>query len=380
MTPHTPFSVSVVIPTYKGKALLARFLPSVVTALHTYTTATGAPVEILVVDDGSQDDTVDWLTATAFDFVRVLALPVNRGFAPTCNQGFAAARHDLIWLLNNDIEVTPDALFPLVEHFSTPTVFAVASRAQRLGRDAIDGAGRLGRCVRGYWKVFEGYDVFPAEMPPGAILPTFAASGGYSLFDAAKLRALGGFEELLAPFYWEDIELCYRAWKRGWEVRYEPRSLVFHQSSATIRSRFEARAIEVTSARNRLLMHWIHLHDPRWWLAHLAMTGLLLLADVVTRRGYWEAFRQAWACRRVAFRRRREEQSHCRRTDREVAAIFAAVRQRPYVQTFRSPAEEMALRAAWARASDFRAGAADDEAAAGSPFRKGALTDDLGTE
>lgn len=362
VTPRKPFSVSVVIPTYNGKALLARFLPSVVTALRNYTAATGAPVEILVVDDGSQDDTVEWLTAVAFDFVRVIALSVNRGFAPTCNRGFAAAHHDLIWLLNNDIQVTPDALFPLVEHFSTPTVFAVASRALRLGSDAIDGAGRLGRCVRGYWKVFEGYDVFPDEMPPEAILPTFVASGGYSLFDAAKLRALGGFEELLAPFYWEDVELCYRAWKRGWEVRYEPRSLVFHQSSATIKACFEARTIEVAATRNRMLMHWIHLHDTRWWLAHLAMTGLLLLADIVTQRGYWQAFRQAWAYRQLAFQRRREEQAHCRRTDREVAAIFATVRQRHYVKTFCSPAEEMALRAAW-RKSHLRTGTTNNKAA-----------------
>lgn len=380
MTPGKPFSVSVVIPTYKGKALLARFLPSVVTALRRYTAATGAPVEILVVDDGSQDDTVDWLTAAAFDFVRVLALPVNRGFAPTCNRGFAAARHELIWLLNNDIEVTPDALLPLVAHFATPTVFAVASRALRLGSDAIDGAGRLGQCVRGYWKVFEGYDVLPDALPPDVVLPTFAASGGYSLFDAAKLRTLGGFDELLAPFYWEDVELCYRAWKRGWEVRYEPRSLVFHQSSATIKSRFAARAVEITATRNRLLMHWIHLHDARWWLAHLVMTGLLLLADAVARRGYWDAFRQAWACREAAFQRRREEQAHSRRTDRDVAAVFAAVRRRPYVKTFRSPAEEMALRAAWARVSGFGARTTNDETATGSAFRKGALTDDLGIE
>ncbi|MGQ9897520.1 MAG: glycosyltransferase family 2 protein [Acidobacteriota bacterium] len=368
MTPCKPFSVSVVIPTYKGKNLLARFLPSVVTALRTYTTATGAPVEILVVDDGSRDDTVEWLMTGMFDFVRVLSLPVNRGFAPTCNQGFAAARHALIWLLNNDIEVTPDALFPLVEHFSRPTVFAVASRALRLGSDAIDGAGRLGRCVRGYWKVFEGYDVLPDQMPCGVVLPTFVASGGYSLFDAAKLRALGGFDELLAPFYWEDVELCYRAWKRGWEVCYEPRSLVFHQSSATIRSRFEARTVEITATRNRLLMHWIHLHDTRWWLAHLAMTGLLLLSDVVTRRGYREAFRQAWACRRAAFRRRRQERSYGRRTDREVAAIFAAVRQRPYIKTFRNQVEEIPLRAAWARASGFCAGATDGETTTGGAF------------
>ncbi|OYT71585.1 MAG: hypothetical protein CFK52_07520 [Chloracidobacterium sp. CP2_5A] len=364
-----PFSVSVVIPTYEGKALLARFLPSVVAALRNYTTLTGAPVEILVVDDGSRDGTADWLAAQAFDFTRALEQPVNRGFAPTCNVGFAEARYDLIWLLNNDIEATPDALLPLARHFATPTVFAVASRALRLGSDAIDGAGRLGRCVRGYWKVFESYDALPNQTPPDAVLPTLTASGGYSLFDAAKLRELGGFDELLAPFYWEDVELCYRAWKRGWEVRYEPRSLVFHQSSATIKTRFETRLVEVAATRNRLLMHWIHLHDARWWLAHLVMTGLLLLADVVARRGFREAFRQAWAVRREALQRRRREKASRRRSDRDVAAIFAAIRKLPYARVFRGPAEEALFREA--RARDLRIGLPppNDEPAAGRALR-----------
>lgn len=343
--PRPPFSVSVVIPTYEGKELLARFLPSVVTALRAYTAAASAPVEIIVVDDGSRDGTVDWLAAQAFDFTRVLGQPVNRGFAPTCNIGFAEARYDLIWLLNNDVEATPDALLPLTRHFTTPTVFAVTSRAQRLNDDALDGAGRLGRCVRGYWKVFEGYDVLPSQTPPDAVLPTLTAAGGYSLFDAAKLRELGGFDELLAPFYWEDVELCYRAWKRGWEVRYEPRSVVFHQSSATIKSRFATRTVEVAAMRNRLLMHWIHLHDGRWWTAHMLMTALLWLADGVTQRGFREAFAQAWAVRGEAWRRRAREKANCRRTDRDIAAIFEAVRRRPYVRTFRDPHEEALFRA-----------------------------------
>ncbi|MFQ3581739.1 MAG: glycosyltransferase family 2 protein [Chloracidobacterium sp.] len=356
-----PFSVSVVIPTYEGQALLARFLPSVIVALQNYTAATGAPVEILVVDDGSQDATVGWLAAQAFAFVRVLPQPVNQGFAPTCNVGFAAARHDLIWLLNNDIEVTPQALFPLVGHFTTPTVFAVSSRALRLGSDAIDGAGRLGRCVRGYWKVFEGYDVLMQQMPAEAVLPTMTASGGYSLFDAAKLRELGGFDELLAPFYWEDVELCYRAWKRGWEVRYEPRSLVFHQSSATIKARFTARTVNVVATRNRLLMHWIHLHDARWWLAHLAMTALLVLGDLVARRGYREAFQQAYKHRQQVLQRRKQEKARRQRTDRELAAIFAAVRRRPYVRTFRNPQEEALFRAAQAWDSSLGEALTNDE-------------------
>ena len=97
----------------------------------------------------------------------------------------------------------------------------------------------LGELVRGFWKVYRSFDLLPEyDRTAHGPLWTMMASGGYAAFDAAKLEALGGFEELLAPFYWEDAEICLRAWKRGWTVLYEPDSVVYHQSSATIPREF----------------------------------------------------------------------------------------------------------------------------------------------
>ncbi len=339
--------VSVVIPTFKGRHLLERFLPSVIESCRRYVAATDAPVEILLVDDGGGDDTAEWLAARAFPFVRLLPQPVNRGFAPTCNVGFREARFPVVWLLNNDIETTPDALAPLVAHFADPNVFAVSCRALRLGGEAIDGAGRLGEVVRGFWKVFANYDVLPEyDRAARGELPTMTASGGYSAFDREKLVALGGFEELLAPFYWEDVELCYRAWKRGWDVRYEPASLVFHQMSATIGKRFAREEVEVVATRNRILMHWIHLHDARWWAMHWLMIGLLWAGDIATgKTRHRRAIHEAWARRNAAFARRREERAAARRSDRELVRLLAEVTRRPGVRVFRTPAEEAAFRA-----------------------------------
>lgn len=339
--------VSVVIPTYKGRHLLERFLPSVVESCRRYVAATGASVEILVVDDGGGDDTAEWLADRAFPEVRFLAQPVNRGFAPNCNVGFREARHPVVWLLNNDIETTPDALAPLVAHFADPNVFAVSCRALRLGGEAIDGAGRLGEVVRGFWKVFANYDVLPGyDRAALGELPTMTASGGYSAFDREKLLTLGGFEELLAPFYWEDVELCYRAWKRGWESRYEPESLVFHQMSATIGKKFARAEVETVAMRNRILMHWIHLHDTRWWTMHWLMLGLVLLGAIAGGKTvHRRAISQAWTRRKRAFERRREEMAAARRSDRELVAILREVTRRPGVRTFKTPAEEEAFRA-----------------------------------
>ncbi|HNB74288.1 MAG TPA: glycosyltransferase [Acidobacteriota bacterium] len=339
--------VSIVIPSFNGQHLLKQFLPSVIEAAEVYEHQSGAPTEIIIVDDGSQDETVNWLTRHFPG--RVLCLPQihNRGFSPTCNIGFAAAQYPLIWLLNNDIEATPTALTRLVSHFQNPDVFAVGSRAYRLSPDLkptteIDGAGRVGELVRGFWKVYRSYDLLPEyDRQANQPLFTMMASGGYVLFDATKLKRVGGFEELLAPFYWEDAELCYRAWKRGWQVLYEPESLVYHQSSATIPKHFEARTVNVIAMRNRMIMHWIHLHDPWMWLLHLGMTGLLLVRDLISGGKYQDlqAFQQVWQMRKKIWQRRQAERQSAIRTDREILELLKEVTQRQGVMTYKNADE-----------------------------------------
>ncbi|HJQ27322.1 MAG TPA: glycosyltransferase family 2 protein [Blastocatellia bacterium] len=332
-------SVSVIIPTWNGRELLAEFLPSVFAALDEYRDRHAAAVELLVVDDASTDDTLDWLRATHSEqsALRVVALAENLGFLRAVNRGFAEARHDIIFLLNNDVRVEADAIAPLVGHFDDGHVFAVCSKAYRLGTDFLDGAGKLGRFERGFWRVFLNYDILPTRLPAGAApFPSFFASGGYVAYDAQKLATLGGFCEWLAPNYWEDVEICYRAWKRGWSVAYEPASVVHHVSSATLGDARQHR-VRLITERNRLLMTWIHLHDPAWFAAHLAWLGVKLMGAAVSLdRDYWRSFRQALARLRPIRQLRRQEKAAARRSDRELAAIFTELAASAWVAVMRN--------------------------------------------
>src|SRR5438270_7814448 len=318
-------SVSVIIPTWNGRELLAEFLPSVLAAISAYRDQHAAEVELLIVDDASTDGTLSWLASTygRHPSLRVVALPQNVGFLRAVNQGFAEARHAIVFLLNNDVRVAPDALAPLVSHFDDERVFAVCSKAYRLGTEFLDGAGKLGLFERGFWRVFLNYDILPTRLPPAPPpFYSFFASGGYTAYDAAKLAALGGFCELLAPNYWEDVEICYRAWKRGWTVVYEPASVVYHLSSATLGDARQRR-VRLITERNRLLMTWIHLHDPVWFAAHLSWLGCKLLGAAVSlNRLYWQSFWQAVTQLRAVSQARRREMAAAVRSDREVAGIF----------------------------------------------------------
>ena len=322
--------VSIVIPTWNGRPLLERFLPSVLAAADAYRAASGREVEVIVVDDGGTDDTPFWLAATHPGRVELLMKRRNEGFAHACNTGFEHARHPVVLLLNNDVEVEVGAIAPLVDHFRQPDVFAVACQTTNLETGVASGVGKLGRFSRGFLRVHASY--VPAD-PAAGEYPSIFASGGASAFSREKLTELGGFDTLYAPFYWEDVELSYRAWKRGWRVLFEARSRVRHRVSSTIGARFGRHHVRAVEHRNRLLAHWVHLHDPAMWRGHRAQVVLLALAAPFRLDlAFVDGLVQALGRTREALERRAAERAAAQRSDREVLAVFDAIASRDDVR------------------------------------------------
>jgi len=327
-TSAAPSGLSVVIPSWNGRHLLEKFLPSVVTAAAAFEAACRQPTEVLIADDASTDDTIPWLAAR-FPQVRFEVSERQQGFAATANCGVEAARYGWVYLVNNDVALEPGTLPPLVAHFSAPEVFAVASQVYDYDTGRLSGAGQLGEFRRGFLRIHRRYFVPPpaAQQPPYL---TIFASGGAALFDREKSLALGGFDEMFTPFGWEDVELSLRAWKRGWRVHYEPRSVVWHQFASTISKRFSRRQVRAIYERNRLLTHWIHLDAPTLVLSHASFLLLKLLGSpFVGRWEVWRALKWALAAwpqvraRRTALRATQPHQL------REILALFPEQRQRP---------------------------------------------------
>jgi GT2 family glycosyltransferase len=163
------------------------------------------------------------------------------------------------------------------------------------------------------------------------------ATGGSAMFRRALFLELGGFDPIFAPFYMEDVELSYRAWKRGYSVQYEPRSIVRHQFSSTI-GPIAGRRVERISQRNRLVFHWIHLHDAGLWRAHLSWLGVLLLTGPITMKfGFLRGF--AAACTRLSAvrERRRRERTEAKRSDADVLRIFADLDASGAIRSYGNP-------------------------------------------
>ena len=293
-TPHegSPPGVSVVIPSYQGLALLEKYFSSVVAETKRCSFAT----EIIVVDDGGADETPTWL-ARNYPPVRVLRLEQNSGFGAAANAGVKAASHPLVFLCNNDMELKPGA----IEHAATTLwrtgAFAVASAIEMTDET---NAGTETGLTTATWQT-GGLTINHRGDLGQRPRSTLYAGGGAAAFDRAAFLALGGFADLYHPFYAEDLDLSYRAWKAGWTVLVEPRSRVAHQHRGTIGRVTGRREIETMLARNLLLFVWTNVVDDSLLDEHCET----LWKEVLLGRLSGRAVRDAWRKRTATVAARR---------------------------------------------------------------------------
>jgi GT2 family glycosyltransferase len=221
--------VTVIIPTYNGLRYLLPCLASL--RAQTY-----GDFQLLVVDDGSTDDTVAVLHRD-YPETSVLVLERNGGLARAQNAGIAASRGEYVVVLNNDTEAEPDWLARLVAAADTyPDAWAVAGKLRLWDRRAVlhaagDGFGADGVPVNlGVWEEDRG------QWDDGRWL--WGPQGGAALFRRSALVALSA-AGIGTPYdesffmYCEDVDLNWRARLAGYETAYAPDAVVYHYLSAT---------------------------------------------------------------------------------------------------------------------------------------------------
>jgi GT2 family glycosyltransferase len=276
---HKP--ISIVIPTWNGRRLIETYVPSVLAAAAAYP----ATSEIIVVDDGSSDGTEAFLRET-YPQITVVVREKNGGFARACNTGVERCQHGIVVLLNNDMRVDRDFFVGFSRHFDDPRLFAVLPSTPKIWNEPYADQ----RCIRIGLQFKYGFFETPIyEISSSAQGPndwhTFKLSGGAAAIGKKKFLEIGGFDEMFSPFYWEDVDLSYRAWKKGWCIVYEPLSVARHRVHSTInRYNFKDTSISWISERNRYILVWKNVFDKKLLLKHFAFIPIRLFYSIVKGR------------------------------------------------------------------------------------------------
>jgi len=129
---------------------------------------------------------------------------------------------------------------------------------------------------------------------------------------------LGGMDEkLFSPFYWEDVDMGYRAWKRGWLLYWEPKGLVTHKHETTI-SKIPQKYRQRIQERNELIFAWKNFTSPILFRRHIA--GLLKRA--IRHPGYIRIVMMALGKIKLILKARGREKKECKISDEAILSRF----------------------------------------------------------
>lgn len=310
-------SVSVIIPNYNGRHLLEEYLPVTIAVVE----QAGITYEIIVIDDGSKDDSVPFLTE-AYPNVKLVINSENRGFSFTCNRGIEVAKYELVLLLNSDVKLTTGYFEAQWKYFSKPDTFGVMGRIIDMEGDGIQDAARIPK--------FNGLklktDYFYYSQNNTEWYYTFYLSGANALIDAVKLKEIGGFNELFSPFYCEDIELGLRAWRMGWKCYYEHQSVCRHQVSASTKNYSTANWVKSVYYRNRFYFHAIHLNGLASFAWYCQVTLIDLLPKLLAGQWWiWNSYRTLFKSG-AAIKESKKDISRLMKKNNSIISLFDMVR------------------------------------------------------
>ena len=245
-------ALSVVVPTHATRELTLR-------CLRALAAADPAPGEVIVVDDGSADGTAE-AVGESYPAARVLRHETARGFTAAANAGMAAARGEILLLLNSDTEVSPDAPGALVAALAADPRLGIAGGSlvypdgapQWSGGGAPDrlwllalssGLARaLGGLRLGSSRPWRRLRPVSGHAPPPLVGSGRAGEDLLAVdwVTGAALAIRRSAWEEAGPLdgrfgvYCQDLDLCLRAGERGWRVAVVPRAVVMHHHGATL--------------------------------------------------------------------------------------------------------------------------------------------------
>ena len=300
--------ISVVILNWNGSAMLQRFLPSVIRYSE--------EAEIIVADNGSTDHSIDILREK-FPSVRILPFRENYGFAEGYNRAIQQIETPYVLLLNDDVEVTPHWLQPLLEFMNHhPEVAACQPKIlSETQRELFEYAGACGGFIDhlGYpycrGRIFNHVEKDRGQYDH--VCPIFWATGAALLVRTDVFRKEGGLDKRFFA-HMEEIDFCWRLRSRNYGIYCIPQSTVYHVGGGTLPKSHPRKTF--LNFRNNLLMLYKNLPEERlnstlrirYFLDLVAALKMLLSGQVKESMAIVKALRTFFKIRHDFYRERKE--------------------------------------------------------------------------
>lgn len=296
-------NISLVIPNWNGKRLLEKNIPLWIAALKN---KKNHIAEIIIVDDFSKDDSVSFIKKNYEKEIRLVRHKANRGFAAAVNTGFRSSKTQLICLINTDVVPKENFLEEINLVFKDKKVFGVSLHEKGFGYS------------KGLFE--DGFIVHAPVKEKKGTYSTFWISGGSGVFVRKYWIELGGFDEkIYSPFYWEDVDLSYRALKRGYKLLWSSSAEVLHEHESTINSNnFRKAFVSIIKERNHLLFNWKNLTSS----ALLKKHRVSLFKKCLRHPGYVKVVFLAILKLRSVLKARKKELKESIVSDEAIFAIF----------------------------------------------------------
>ncbi len=235
--------ISVIIPVYKNYEMFYKYLKINVKYLE--------GCEVIIMNDYPAEN-ITRPVRKILETARVFNNRKNLGFAGNVNRGVSHSTRSYVMLMNSDVVLKDNGFLKALEHFKrNRNLFAVSFSQKEKG-------GKLVGANSGY---FENGMINHSGRTTRELSPNFWAEGGTAVFKKQYFERIGMLDDLFNPFYWEDIDLSYRAWKSGYKVLFDPTIVVEHHHESTIGKYFDKAKVLKTAFRNQLIFQWKNLTD-----------------------------------------------------------------------------------------------------------------------
>jgi len=289
--------------TYNGRPHLESCLPSLLRAVRKV--PGGCPV--IVVDNRSTDGSVEWLRQH-WPEVEVRIAERN-DYLFSLNQVVMSRSEEAVVILNNDMHFDENFIAAMLPHFGSADVFAVSARVLDWDGTRVTAGQRVGE-KRRLW-FYKSWN-----LKAGEPCLTLDAGGGCAAFRRSMYVELGGFDPLYRPAYWEDTDLSYRAWRRGWKIIYEPGSVIYHRVSATMDETQGGRpAVTRLIRRNEVIFALRNVGGWGFVVGYLALLPVRMIRNAITsNHAFWRGALRALPRVPAALARRAADQ-HWRHDD-----------------------------------------------------------------